>query len=103
MRILCVCAHGNNRSVQFAHLLKYWGHDTIAIGLDTTTEETLEMLFKWADHIILTEAGQLIPDDYRSKVHMWNVGPDTYPRPFNPELHAKAKEFLEDNKSWLKT
>lgn len=58
MKILCVCDQGNNRSVQFAHLLKYWGHDTISVGIKTTSKETLDMLFKWADKIIVTEDDQ---------------------------------------------
>lgn len=62
------------------------------------------MLYDWADVIILTEASQhyQMPEGYDAKIKLWNVGHDTYPRPFNPELHAKAKQFLEDNKSWLK-
>lgn len=102
VKILTVCDQGNNRSVQFSHLLKYWNHDVIPIGIATTSEETLLMLFDWADVIILTDSEQKIPQEYQDKVKLFDVGEDNYPRPFNPELYKKAKELLEKNKSWLK-
>lgn len=104
MKILTVCDQGNNRSVQFAHLLKYWKHDTIPAGLMTNSKETLEMLYKWADIIILTEDKQItdIPIEYRQKVKLFDVGEDNYPRPFNIDLNRRAREILENNKSWLK-
>lgn len=104
MKILTVCDQGNNRSVQFAHILKYWKHDTLPVGLDTTSAETLKMLFDWADIILLTEESQRfkLPIGYDSKIKVFDVGADNYPRPFNAELHAIAKRFLEENKFWLK-
>ena len=102
MKILTVCSQGNNRSVHFAHALKYWNNDVIAIGVDNTSIPTLEMLFGWADVIIKTEDGQFVPPQYEDKVRLFDVGPDTYKRPFNPELHVKVKRILEENKEWLK-
>lgn len=99
MKILTVCDQGNNRSVQFAHLLKYKykGSDTIPVGLSSHSKETLEMLFKWADVIILTDRVQKVPDEYKDKVKVWDVGEDRYPRPFNPELHQLARKLIEEN------
>ena len=99
MKILTVCDQGNNRSVQFAHLLKYLKNDTIPIGLKTTTKETLDMLFEWADTIILTEEKQRddIPETYHDKIRVWDVGPDNYPRPFNKELYEMARKIIKDN------
>jgi galactitol-specific phosphotransferase system IIB component len=102
MKILTVCSQGNNRSVHLGHPLKYWNHDVIPIGVDNTSVETLEMLFKWADVIITTEENQFIPDKFTPKRVLFDVGPDTYKRPFNVELHMKVKEWLRENKSWLK-
>lgn len=104
MKILCVCDIGNNRSVHFASQLKFWKHDTIAIGLDTTTQETLKMLYEWADIILLTENMQRLkmPEGYEAKIKFCDVGIDIYPRPYNAELLAKVRGYLEDNKSWLK-
>lgn len=101
MKILTICDQGNNRSVQFAHLLKYKykGFDVIPIGLSTTSLPTLQMLFEWANIIILTEPCQKeqIPFCYEHKVKVWDVGADTYPRPFNKELYAKARAIIEQN------
>lgn len=102
MKILCVCDQGNNRSVHLAHLLKYWDHDTIPVGLATTSIETLEMLYNWADRILTTSFDQKVPGEFADKVKLIDIGPDIYPRPFNPELHAKVKQLLELNKDWLK-
>jgi len=106
MKILTVCDQWNNRSVMFAHLLKYWGNDCIPVWLKTTSPETLKMLYEWADLIILTEEIQreyisLEPDNWK-KIILLNVWPDIYPRPFNKELHEKVKKLLEENKTLLK-
>ena len=103
MKILCICDQGNNRSVTFAHLLKYWGNDTLSLGLATTSPETLTMLCAWADKIVLTEASQrvTIPPRLHSKLVLCDVGPDTYPRPFNKELLVKAKQQLELHRAEL--
>jgi predicted protein tyrosine phosphatase len=100
MKIVTVCAQGNNRSVQFASLLRYkYNADTIAVGVDKHTPETLEMLYAWSDIIIVTDknlAGK-IPEKYRSKMKIWDVGPDIYPRPFNPILNHIARKIIEEN------
>lgn len=102
MKILCLCNQGNNRSVQFAHLLRYWRHDTLPAGTETNSPETLAMLCNWADVIITTDTTQIVPDEYKSKVKLWDVGKDSYPRPFNDELNEIARDILNDNESWLK-
>lgn len=104
MKIVVVCEQGNNRSVHFAHLLKYWNNDVLTGGLKTNSEETLKMLYEWAETIILTEKIQenKIPEKYQDKVVVFEVGPDTYHRPFNAELNLKVRKFLDDNKEWLK-
>ena len=109
MKILCICDQGNNRSVTFAHLLKYWGNDTLSAGLSTTSEATLKMLCTWADRIVVTEAKQfdtlydiINPGDILDgKLVVCDVGPDTYPRPFNKDLLAKAKQQLELHRAEL--
>lgn len=106
MKILCLCDHGNNRSVHFAHQLKYWDHDVIAAGLDKNSAVTLSMLYAWADVIIITAEFQRekLPKYYRDdpKVKLFSVGPDIYPRPFNPILLELVKKILKENESWLK-
>ena len=31
------------------------------------------------------------------KVQLWNIGPDIYPRPFNPELLAIVKQLMQQH------
>jgi hypothetical protein len=38
-----------------------------------------------------------IPEEFRAKVKVWNVGIDRFPRPFNPELNVLAKKIIENN------
>ena len=98
MHLLFVCDQGNNRSVTLAHLTRYLKHDTLPVGLSTFTPETLDMLYQWADFIICTDDTQVIPEKYREKYRLWDVGPDRFPRPFNPELLALAKKLIADNR-----
>ncbi|MEK7180371.1 MAG: hypothetical protein AAB706_02760 [Patescibacteria group bacterium] len=99
--ILCICEHGNNRSVTMAFLLKYVDNfETLTAGLAYHSPETLKMLFEWADVITVPEEKllALIPEDYKSKVKFYNIGPDVYPRPFNKKLLEKAKEVMGKDK-----
>lgn len=107
MKILVLCDQGNNRSVTIAGHLKYWGHDVIPAGIKTNAPETLHMLARWADRIILTEAVQAAElgpflDGYIHKTQTWDVGPDTYPRPFNKDLLGKVRALMENHKSEFK-
>lgn len=75
------------------------GADTIPVGTDMHTAETLEMLYNWADHIILLDDMLLsrIPKKYHVKLKNWSVGVDRFPRPFNPELYRIAKNMIDVN------
>lgn len=108
MKILVLCDHGNNRSVVIAHHLKYWGHDVLPAGLTANTVQTLSMLYLWADRVIFVERGpyqdalDMMPEVMEVKAELWDVGPDTYPRPFNPELLQKVRRLMEEHKSEYK-
>ena len=96
--ILCVCEHGNNRSVTMAWLLKYVENfETMTIGLNYHSDETKKMMFEWADVITVPEDKLLlmIPEEYKHKVKFYPIGEDFYPRPFNKVLLAKAKQLME--------
>lgn len=99
--ILCVCEHGNNRSVTMAWLLKYVeDFETLTAGLAYHTPETLKMLFEWADVITVPEEKllALVPEEYKAKVKFYNIGPDIYKRPHNPELLSIARKLMEADK-----
>ncbi len=102
MKILVVCDQGNNRSVTFAHALKYKykGSDVLTAGVKNTSEETLFMLFDWADVIIATSEDQAqkhISLKSLDKVKVWDVGEDNYPRPFNSDLKLIVDRVIEEN------
>lgn len=99
--ILCICAHGNNRSVTMAWLLKYVENfETLTAGVEYHTPETLKMLYEWADVITVPEEKLLsyIPEEYKHKIKFYNIGEDRYKRPFNSELLTKARLLMEANK-----
>lgn len=82
MKILCCCGGGNWRSQHCALILKDVFHqDALAVGLATANgNDTREMLYEWADLIIVltTEVIGNVPERYRSKTVLWDVGPDDY-------------------------
>ena len=104
MKILIACDQGNNRSVTIAGLIKYWGHDVLTCGVSTNSQETLQMLCAWADRVITTEAGQVdkLPEHAAPKHQLWDIGPDCYPRPYNPELFKKVKGLIDQHKAEYK-
>ncbi len=54
MRVLCICQKGNSRSVVMAwYLRNKRKHDTIATGMITASRRTRNMLYQWADLVIL--------------------------------------------------
>lgn len=101
MKILCTCAEGNNRAVTFAHIIKYVpGFETMTVGLEYNSPETLELMFRWADVIVVPDDTllELIPDHHIGKIKFYDIGPDVYPRPHNPELYARIKGLLEKDR-----
>src|SRR5215469_1024279 len=108
MRILILCDQGNNRSVVLASRLKYFGgkpyHDVLTAGFETNTVPTISMLGQmWAQKIIVTDKPQLsqihdiLPRKYHDLVELWDIGPDTYPRPHNKSLLAIVSKLIEDH------
>lgn len=109
MKILCLCNEGNNRSVTLAHLLRYWNNDVLSAWIDKNPIDTMTMLIDWADLVILTDMdqvykynGDLTEEELKEKSCLCNIWPDIYKRPFNPELLAIVKEWLQENKETLK-
>lgn len=93
MRILCVCDHGSSRSVHIADQLRYRGHEAIPVGASKTSDATRELLAGWADLVIFTDEAQqpLFPATVKRVV--WPI-PDSFPRPYNPELLQLIRHHL---------
>lgn len=91
LRILCVCDEGGNRSVHVAHVLRYRGHDVLAVGVRRAGPETLGMLGGWADLVVVTDVGHL---EWFPGARVWPL-PDVFPRPLNRELHGLVRGFAD--------
>ncbi len=99
-RVLCCCSGGQVRSVGCRYLLcDAWGmQKVLACGLDKNDAETLEMLFRWADVILVVGEQRLadkIPAEHRAKMYHLDIGLDTYRNCFSRELHDKLAPKLQ--------
>lgn len=97
MRVLCICERGNSRSVALAWILKdHMNQEAIAVGIRTMGQETKDLLFKWADRIILVDKRfePEIPEEFRQKTKVWDVGPDKFFRGFDQELLNTYLSYL---------
>lgn len=97
MKIVCICERGNSRSVALAWLLKDGlGWDAVAIGIRAAGPELKSFLYQWADKIILVDAQftSEIPEEYREKLLVWDVGLDRYFRGFEPSLLQLYKDYM---------
>lgn len=103
-KILTVCSAGLVRSVGICDVLKvHFDADAIPVGIDANEKETLEMLYKWADWIVLMMhiwEGR-IPLEYRSKIKVCPVGEDTYGNSRNRELIDKVYQWTRENREVL--
>lgn len=79
-KVLCVCEGGNVRSVALAFLFKMNGVDAVACGAKWSKPDTVEMLSKWATHILIAEGWmkEHIPKRFHKKVVDMEIGPDRW-------------------------
>lgn len=100
MKILCVCARGNSRSVALAWLFKdHLNQDAIAMGIRAAGDEVKYLLYKWAEKIILVdeEFKDEIPEEFRDKLKIWHVGGDRFFRGFEPELLQMYIDYMNND------
>lgn len=99
MKILVLCNHGNVRSVGLAYLIKtIYGHDVLSAGVEENSENTLEMLMRWADKIICLTKESLnhaSPTVFFEKSAFINVGKDVWHDPFHHNLQHKLLKELK--------
>ena len=100
MKILTVCQGGNCRSVGLKDLLGGTvipRPDVLACGWQWNTPETREMLYAWADLIIVMQPyiAEHVPEKYHNnpngtrRLYCFDVGPDVWGMAQHPELRAK--------------
>lgn len=100
MKILCICEHGNVRSVALAYLLKtIYGYDVLNCGLRENSEDTRKMLYEWADKIIALDKDIFIfvdrESEHLNKLYLLDVGKDIWFNPRDPELQHKLLKKLK--------
>jgi len=106
MRILCVCAGGNTRSVTLATLLKYnyGGHDALAASAEKNDPITLRMLYEWANLVIavdkevylcMEELEEKVAPAQTKKVILLDIGQDKWGMSMHPDLIPIACKLLE--------
>ena len=102
-KILCICRGGNIRSVSLKHTLNETGrYDALALGPEFNTPETCEMLYRWADIIIVasSELAKLIPQEWHVKLEVWHIGPDIWGTPWHENLRQTWRNILRAKK-WI--
>ena len=73
------------------------GQDAIAMGIDVNGEELQEFLFNWADRIILVDKTlDRIPEKYRNKLKIWDVGGDRFFRGFEQDLLDMYVKYINE-------
>lgn len=100
MKILTMCRGGHVRSVGAKFLLSYkYGHEVLACGWESNSDETLEMLFDWADFIIVMkdEFMQYVPKKYKGKTFCYHVGRDIFGNPFHPDLQKFTEKLIKSH------
>jgi predicted protein tyrosine phosphatase len=104
MKVVTMCQGGHVRSVSLKHLLKYkYGHDTLACGWQSNTDETRAMLFEWADKIVIMQPNmeKYVPEKFhfdsegKRKLFCYDVGEDTYGNPFHQTLQRNLDIMIQ--------
>ncbi len=116
MRILCVCNHGNNRSValsrmihelngpcrsqDLAYLDKYAKFEAVPVGLHCTPMGSLKHFIDWAEYVIdLSDSEEgthkRLRELSQGKYRQFDVGVDTWGNPLAPELISRLQPLVE--------
>lgn len=98
-KVVCCCAYGQVRSVA-ARRAVYKLTDcrsVLACGLERNDTTTLQMLFEWADVIVVAGEAELaarVPAEYVSKLLHINIGKDIWGDPFAVDLAHQVTRLL---------
>ena len=99
MKFLCVCNHGNVRSVCLSRLLKDTRqHEAFAIGAQLFSEESIKYLIDWSDKVIVMCEGEKDREKMQNlakdKYVLFDIGADRWFNPMHPELIEIIKNKL---------
>jgi len=97
-KALCICQGGNSRSVALAYLLKYrYDVDALACSWEKNTTDTIAMLCNWSETIFIMQPAfrEFVPEQYRAKIQVIDVGEDRWFNGLDPELLELCGELLQ--------
>jgi len=80
-------------------------NDVIAIGTDTTTKETWDIMGNWADKIYFVAEERIkkrIPKKFNNKVVHFDIGKDIWCNPNNKELRNILMDRLKEENELIK-
>ena len=104
-KVLTLCQQGAVRSVTLAWVLRVkYKLDTIPQSYQRCSKETLEMLYEWADKIMVVEEDMKdeVPEPYYTdKTVVVDIGPDIWKQSLHPDLVDKIVKLLDSNKKLL--
>lgn len=99
MNILIMCIRGDHRSVCMASILRNEKkqRDVITCGAYTFSQETLVMLYDWADKIIVVDpkVQESVHPEYRDKMVILDMGDDPWGPSFAPQFKDRAHELIK--------
>lgn len=103
-RVLFLCRGGRVRSVAMRYVATDdYGLDALAAGLTNNSRPTLDMLFSWADIVVVCSSNLLVtevPLEWdRAKIVLCDLGPDRWGSAEHPDLLARCRQLLHDQ-SW---
>ena len=97
-KVVTVCGRGNVRSAALAWELKD-GHGipAIPIGCNIAYQGAAQALYQWADCIVAMAQPVVphIPEDFKGKMLLCDVGEDVYGNPRHEVLLAKCRAFIQ--------
>lgn len=105
VKIVTMCRQGLVRSVALADVLKlhFEPVDVLPIGYFGNSEATKEMLFNWADFIIVMQEKYLkyIREADLPRTCVCDVGPDVYGNAQHPQLISKVWDWVRKHQNEL--
>lgn len=93
-----MCQRGVIRSVGLARRLRdKHSINAIPAGWESMHADTLDMLYEWADWIVIVEPymWEKIPKQFHGKTRLAPIGRDVWPHSGDPDLQKKYAEWLE--------
>lgn len=99
-KVVCCCRRGQVRSVAARNVLLNYGLlKVLTCGLENNDQDTLKMLYQWADAILVVGSPGvwlLLRPEYKYKAHFLEVGHDLWGDYRHEELQCLLKPLISN-------